>query len=104
MSVGIHARLVGYSSIVGQSITLHNGFGGEVIAQLSILTPAGPPPGEDHKTYARRIAQSVADAINDRDAQVNDIRKLDEVVRLLGIGEEAISPADEIRRRFGDQL
>lgn len=60
----MHARLVPYSSIVGQSISLHNGPGEPVIAQLAVMAPAGPPPGEDHKTYVLRIAQAVADAIN----------------------------------------
>lgn len=64
MSIGMHARVVPHSSVVGTSITLHNGPGGPVFAQLSVLTPSGPPPGEDHKTFSQRIAKVVADAIN----------------------------------------
>lgn len=64
MSQSMHARLVPYSSTVGQSITLHNEPGGPVIAQISVMAPAGPPPGEDHKAYTQRIAKAVADAIN----------------------------------------
>ena len=64
MSQGMHAKLTPYSSVVGQSITLHNGPGDPVIAQLAVMAPAGPPPGEDHKTYTQRIAKLVADAIN----------------------------------------
>lgn len=60
----MHARLVPYSSIVGQSITLHNGPGEPVIAQMTVMAPAGPPPGEDHKSYVERIAKAVAAAIN----------------------------------------
>lgn len=64
MSQGMHAELVPWSSIVGQSITLRAGPGERVIAQLAVMAPTGPPPGEDHKTYVQRIAKAVADAIN----------------------------------------
>lgn len=64
MSQSMHARLVPYSSVVGQSITLHNGPGEPVFAQLAVLTPAGPPPGEDPKAFAQRIARLVVEAIN----------------------------------------
>lgn len=64
MSQSMHARLTPYSSVVGQSITLHNGPGEPVIAQLAVMAPAGPPPGEDHRAYVERIAKAVADAIN----------------------------------------
>lgn len=60
----MHARLVPFSSIVGQSITLHSEPDGPVIAQLAVLAPAGPPPGEDYKAFALRIAQAIADKIN----------------------------------------
>jgi hypothetical protein len=60
----MRARLVPFSSIVGQSITLHAASVGPVIAQLAVLTPAGPPPGEDRKAYSQRIAQAIADKIN----------------------------------------
>ncbi len=64
MSQSMHAQVVKYSSTVGSSITLHNGPGEPVIAQLVLLVPSGPPPGEDHRTYSERIAKVVADAIN----------------------------------------
>lgn len=63
MSAGITAKLVPYSSTVGQSITLQT-FDGPVFAQLAVLTPNGPPPGEDHRQFSERIARLVADAIN----------------------------------------
>lgn len=64
MSQGMHAVVVPYSSVVGQSITLHNGPGERVIAQIAVMAAAGPPPGEDHKAFVQRIAKAVADAIN----------------------------------------
>jgi hypothetical protein len=64
MSQSMHARIVPHSSIVGTSITLHNGPGEPVIAQLAVMAPAGPPPGQDHREYVQRIARLVADAIN----------------------------------------
>lgn len=66
MSQSMRARLVPYSSVVGQSITLHSEPDGPVIAQLAVMTPAGPPPGEDHSTFQKRIAKLVADAINSK--------------------------------------
>ena len=63
MSEKIRAEIVPYSSVVGQSVTLI-GAGGEAVAQLAILIPAGPPPGEDHRQYSGRIAKFVADRIN----------------------------------------
>ncbi len=63
MSMSLRAKLVPYSSIVGKSITLH-GEEGQVVAQLAVMTPAGPPPGEDHKQFVERIAKIVAAAIN----------------------------------------
>ncbi len=63
MSTGLTAKLVPYSSMVGKSITLHAD-DGRVIAQLAVMAPAGPPPGEDHKAFTERIAKVVADAIN----------------------------------------
>jgi hypothetical protein len=62
MSEPIRAELVPYSSIVGQSIVLRGMDG--VFAQLAVLTPNGPPPGETHQEYSGRIAKLVADAIN----------------------------------------
>ena len=59
----LRATLVPWSSIVGQSIRITQG-DGAVVAQLAVLTPNGPPPGEDHKSYAGRIAQVIADKIN----------------------------------------
>lgn len=64
MSQPMHAKLVPWSSIVGQSITLHNGPGEPVIAQIAVMAPAGPLPGEDHKAFTERIAKLVAAAIN----------------------------------------
>lgn len=64
MSCGMHAKLVPYSSVVGQAITLHNMPGDPVFAQIVVMAPAGPPPGEDHATFVKRIAKAVADAIN----------------------------------------
>ena len=64
MSQSMHAELVPYSSIGGQAISLHNGPGEPVVAQLAVMAPSGPPPGEDHKHYVRRIAALVAKAIN----------------------------------------
>lgn len=64
MSCGMHAKLVPYSSVVGQAITLNNMPGDPVIAQLVVMAPAGPPPGEDRETFIKRIAKVVADAIN----------------------------------------
>lgn len=66
MSNGPHATVVPYSSIVGQSIALHVTKGGAVFAQLTVMAPAGPPPGEDHAAFVKRIAQMVADAINEK--------------------------------------
>lgn len=63
MSKKMRAALVPYSSVVGQSISI-TGHDGRVIAQLSVMTPAGPPPGEDHKAFAGRIAKLVVDKIN----------------------------------------
>ena len=63
MSAPITAKLVAYSSIVGQSITLQT-MGGPVFAQLAVMAPNGPPPGEDHRQFVERIARVVADAIN----------------------------------------
>lgn len=65
MSEPIRAELVPYSSVVGQSISLQ-GMDGRVFAQLAVLAPAGPPPGESHQEFTRRIAQLVADAVNAR--------------------------------------
>ncbi len=64
MSQSMRAKLVPFSSVVGQSITLHAEPNGPVIAQLAVMAPAGPPPGEDHATYVKRISKVVADAIN----------------------------------------
>ena len=64
MSAGLTARPVAYSSTVGKSITLHENGSSVVIAQLVVVVPSGPPPGEDHKTFSERIAKTVADAIN----------------------------------------
>ena len=64
MSCGMEARLVPYSSVVGQSISLHNPGEPKVIAQLVVMAPAGPPPGEDHRSYVERLAKVIADAIN----------------------------------------
>lgn len=64
MSRRMHAQLVPYSSIVGQSITLHNMPGDPVIAQIAVMAPAGPPPGESREAFVKRIAKAVADAIN----------------------------------------
>lgn len=60
---------------------------------------------EDHDAEERAV-EYLQNAIRDGQAAqlMADLNKLDEVVRLLGIGEEFRSPADEIRRRFGDQL
>lgn len=66
MSQPMHARVVPHSSIVGSSITLHAGPGEPVMAQLAVMAPAGPPPGEDHKQFVERIAKIVAAAINKR--------------------------------------
>lgn len=63
MSASMHAKLVPYSSIVGSSIMLD--CAGHEFAQLAILTPKGPPPGESHRAFSERIAKMVADAIND---------------------------------------
>lgn len=57
------AKLVPYSSVVGQSIVLTQ-WDGALIAQLNVMTPQGPPPGEDHKSYVVRIAKLIADKIN----------------------------------------
>jgi hypothetical protein len=64
MSAGMEARIVPYSSIVGQSITLHVAGEPKVIAQLAVMAPAGPPPGESHQAYVQRLAKMIADAIN----------------------------------------
>lgn len=64
MSQGMQAKLVPYSSVVGQSIVLSTGPGERVFAQLNVMAPSGPPPGEDHKEFVQRIAHLVADAIN----------------------------------------
>lgn len=64
MSQDMHARLVPYSSVVGQSITLHNGPGDPVVAQITVMAPVGPPPGEDHKTFCERIAKAIVAKIN----------------------------------------
>ena len=64
MSRGPHAHVVKYSSVVGQSITLHNAPGEPAFAQLAVMAPSGPPPGEDHKEFVQRIGKWVADAIN----------------------------------------
>lgn len=53
MSEPIRAELVPYSSVVGQSISLQ-GMDGRVFAQLAVMAPAGPPPGESHQ--ARHLA------------------------------------------------
>ena len=63
MSAGITAKLVPYSSIVGQSISLATHDGG-IFALLIVSTPKGPPPGEDFRAFSERIAKTVADAIN----------------------------------------
>lgn len=63
MSVGILATVVPYSSVVGSSITLGGG-DGPIFAQLAVLTPNGPPPGESHREFSERIAKIVAEAIN----------------------------------------
>lgn len=64
MSQSMHARLVPYSSVVGQSITLHNGPGEPVIAQIAVMAPVGPPPGESHDAFVKRIAKLIADKLN----------------------------------------
>lgn len=64
MSQSMHAKLVPYSSVVGHSITLHSGPDQPTIAQLAVLVPSGPPPGEDHKSFSERIAKLVIAAIN----------------------------------------
>lgn len=64
MSQKMHAKLVPYSSVVGQSIAICNGPEGRVVAQLAVMAPSGPPMGEDHKAFVQRIARIVADAIN----------------------------------------
>lgn len=63
MSVGITAKLVPYSSVVGQVISLST-FDGSVFASLAVRAPNGPPPGESHQEFSERIAKVVADAIN----------------------------------------
>ena len=63
MSDKIRAVIMPYSSVVGQSVVLI-GAEGQVVVQLSVLIPNGPPPGEDHKQYSGRIAKFVADRIN----------------------------------------
>lgn len=57
------AKLVPYSSVVGQSIMLTQ-WDGALIAQLNVMAPQGPPPGVDHKTYVMSIAKLIADKIN----------------------------------------
>lgn len=63
MSEKVRAMVAPYSSVVGQSVALI-GADGRVVAMLAGTTPAGPPPGEDHREFSGRIAKLVADKIN----------------------------------------
>ena len=65
MSAPIVAEVVPYSSTVGSSVIIGT-MGGPIIAQLSVLAPSGPPPGEDHRQFSERISKFVADSINSR--------------------------------------
>lgn len=63
MSYDPIAKVVPYSSIVGQSISLQD-IDGRVIAQLNVMAPAGPPPGESHADYVKRLAAYIAGKLN----------------------------------------
>lgn len=63
MSSGPFAKLVPYSSVVGQSITLHNEPNGRVVAQLSMLN-VFVAPGEDHRKACERVGTMLVEIIN----------------------------------------
>jgi hypothetical protein len=66
------ARAVPYSSVVGQSITLHDEDGLD-IAQLVVL---GVPPGMDPEATVRAIAHEVVALVETRNALGAVLREL----------------------------
>ena len=63
MGMPMRARLVPYSSVVGQAIAIL-GEDRQIVAQLAVMAPAGAPAGETHREFTERIARDVAAKIN----------------------------------------
>jgi hypothetical protein len=61
--MNLRAMVAPYSSVVGQSVVLVDA-DGRVVAQLAVMTPAGPPPGMSARAYQEQVAADVAAKIN----------------------------------------
>lgn len=60
----LRAMITPWSSVVGHSITLAMP-DGRVVAQLAIMSPAGPPDGKSQREWLREVGEHVCWCVNE---------------------------------------